>query len=472
MAILPIVGPAYESKSKEQSTQQCINWYLDRGPDGIPIALMPTPGMTSFSSIGGGSDTVRALHTHKGILYAVVTNTFYSIDSAGAATNRGSLNTVSGRVVIASIDDELVMVDGLNGYSYVPSTTTFSTIVDSDFPDTTETITAQDGYFITPKVNSGQFIISNLNDGLTWDTLDFATAEGVPDNLQTAFSDNRQLWLFGDRTTEVWYNAGTSFPFQRYQDTFIDIGTPAKHSIAKLDNTLFWLGQDRGGNLNVIKANGFTPQIVTTPAIAYQFGTYSTISDAFAISYAQEGHLFYCLTFPTEGVTWVYDALTNAWHERASDDNDTQTRWRANCYAHCYNKHLVGDFTNGDILELDVDTYTENGNTITRTRTTTHVEVENRIFSVYNLVIDFERGVGLSTGQGSDPKYMLSVSKDGGNTYGNEMWRSPGKIGVFDERAVWTRLGRGRSMTFKLKITDPVKAIVLDASANIEVGAA
>jgi len=51
------------------------------------------------------------------------------------------------------------------------------------------------------------------------------------------------------------------------------------------------------------------------------------------------------------------------------------------------------------------------------------------------------------------------------------MWRSPGKIGVYDERAVWTRLGRARSMTFKLKITDPVKAIILAASAGIEVGA-
>lgn len=471
MAQIPFVGAAYESKSKDQSTQQCINWYLEQGPDGTPVALMPTPGLTSFSTPGGTSDSTRALFEHKGVLYGVVADTLYSFDSAGSSTSRGTLNTSTGRVRVASIDDELLFVDGTNGYSYIPSSAVFTIITDADFPDATETITSQDGYFITSEPSTGKFRISNLNDGLVWDTLDFATAEGVPDDLQACFSDNRQLWLFGDRTTEVWYNAGTTFPFARIDGVFIDMGTPAKHSIGKIDNTLFWLAQDRNGSLSVVKANGFTPQLISTPAISYQISTYSTISDAFAITYGDEGHLFYALTFPTEGVTWVYDALTGAWHERSSYADDSHTRWRANCYAHCYGKHFVGDFTNGYIYELDSDKYTEDGTTITRTRTTQHIEVDKRIFSVYNLTIDFERGVGLQTGQGSDPQYMLSVSKDGGNTYGNELWRSPGKVGVYDERAIWTRLGRARTMTFKLKVTDPVKAVVLDAQANIEVGA-
>ena len=471
MAQLPIVGPAYESKSKDQSTQQCINWYLEQGADGTATALMPTPGLISFSTPGGTSNSMRAMHEHKGILYAVMSDTLYSISSTGTATSLGSLNSTTGLVSIASVDDELLVVDGTNGYSYIPTSTIFTVITDSDFPDGTETVTAQDGFFITNEPDTGRFRISRLLDGLTWDTLDFASAEGVPDNLQTCYSDNRQLWLFGDRTTEIWYNAGSSFPFARIDGVFIDMGTPAKASVSKIDNTLFWLAQDRNGSLSIVKANGFTPQVISTPAISYQISTYNTVSDAFAITYGHEGHLFYALTFPTEGVTWVYDALTGTWHERSSFADTIHTRWRANCYANVYGKHFVGDYTSGTIYQLDGDTYTEDGAVITRTRITQHVALEKRIFSVYNLVIDFERGVGLNTGQGSDPKYMLSVSKDGGNTYGNEMWRSPGKIGVYDERAVWTRLGRARSMTFKLKITDPVKAIILAASAGIEVGA-
>ena len=467
-------GPAYEARSKDANAQKCINWYPEkdtREGKNDRFYLMPTPGLTSFSAVEGVDSVVRGLFEHQGTLYAVVGSTFYSIDSEGTATSEGTLSSSTGLVQIAGVDDGIVIVDGTAGYRYVPSTDSFTTISDSDFPSTVKTITSQDGYFITHEPNTQKFRISNLNDGATWDTLDFASAEGSFDEIVACVSDNRQLWIFGETTTEVWINTGASaFPFERIQDVFLDWGLAAERSVVKLDNTLYWLAKSKNGSGAIVKANGFTAQIVSTPAIMNKINSYDTIDDAFGYSYQLQGHEFYVLTFPTEGATWVYDASTGLWHERTSFLDNEYTRHRSNCYAFAYNKHFIGDFATGTIYELDPDVYTEDGTAIRRVRVTQHTHKDTKLLTMRNLVVDVESGPGLQTGQGSDPQYMLRVSRDGGRTWGNERWRSPGKAGIYDARMIWNLLGIARTFTMELSITDPVNAIIIGAHAEIETG--
>lgn len=473
MPKINVTGPAYESPSVDTNFQRCVNWYPETG--GIEgkdqLILLPTPGLKDFSDVAGADSVVRGLIEHQGTLYAVVDNTFYSINSAGTATSEGTLTTNSSRVQMAAIDDEIFIVDGTNGYRYVISSDTFSQITDVDFPSGTTSVTSQDGFIIVREASGNRFYISSVNDGSAWNALDFASKEGAPDNLKAVVSNSRQLWLFGERTTEVWVNTGSaSFPFQRLSDVFIDWGAVSEHAITPLDNTLFWLAQSRNGSLSVVKAQGFGAVLVSTPAIANKISSYTTISDAFSYGYHLNGHDFYVLTFPTEGVTWVYDVSTNMWHERSSFVDQEDTRHRSNCYAFAFNKHLVGDFDSGSIYELDNDTYTDDGTRIRRVRTTRHFHNDNRQVTFNNLTIDVETGVGLTSGQGSDPQYMLRVSRDGGRTWGNERWRSPGKIGIYDERMVWHLLGTGRVFTFEISVTDPIKAVIIDARADITIG--
>ena len=60
---------------------------------------------------------------------------------------------------------------------------------------------------------------------------------------------------------------------------------------------------------------------------------------------------------------------------------------------------------------------------------------------------------------------MLQVSRDGGYTWGNEMWTTPGQAGEFLHRAEWRRLGVSRNYVFKFRITDPVKVTMISAAA-------
>jgi len=60
---------------------------------------------------------------------------------------------------------------------------------------------------------SGQINLSAPLDGTTWDPLQYSTKEGGPDAGQMIYTPGsiggggpEELWIFGKRTTEVWYN--------------------------------------------------------------------------------------------------------------------------------------------------------------------------------------------------------------------------------------------------------------------------
>ena len=65
---------------------------------------------------------------------------------------------------------------------------------------------------------------------------------------------------------------------------------------------------------------------------------------------------------------------------------------------------------------------------------------------------------------------MLQWSDDSGKTWSGEYWKSLGKIGEYKVRAKWTRLGTApNGRVFRVKVSDPVKLIIVAAYAEIEV---
>jgi hypothetical protein len=214
---------------------------------------------------------------------------------------------------------------------------------------------------------------------------------------------------------------------------------------------------------------------ISTEHIEYALAQYATVSDARSWSYTLDGHIFYVITFPTEDVTWVYDITTGFWHEWQSYSTALETvpyaRHRGNCACWFNGKTIVGDYENGKLYELDMATYTDNLEYIRRVRA---AQTINR--SRYNVIhdaleIEFEAGVGLITGQGSDPQAMLDWSDDGGHTWSSESWASIGTtvggIGEYTKRAIWRRLGISRNRIYRLTMTDPVKFVVIAAYLDV-----
>ena len=375
-----------------------VNLFPEVVPEGgkQPAFLQRAPGLALQATIGNGP--IRGLWAHGAYFYVVSGSTFYQVSSTFAATAKGFV-AGSGPVSMADNGTQLFIAANMNGYIYNFATDAFGAITDPDFPGAS-VVDYLDGYFVFIQPNSQKIWVTSLLDGASIDPLDFASAEGDPDNIVSMIADHREVWLFGDNSTEVWYNAGTpDFPLSRIQGAYNELGCAARYSVAKMNNQIYWLGRDFRGQGIVYVANGYQGQRVSTHAVEWQIQQYGTMSDAVAFTYQQDGHFFYVLTFPSANKTWVYDAATGAWHERAGWRSGAWSRYRPSTQAFYANQNLVGDYANGNIYALDMDTYAYDGDEqrwLRSWRALPTGENTLRRTAQHTLQLDCETGVGLA----------------------------------------------------------------------------
>jgi hypothetical protein len=479
----PFLGGLSVYRSINNSDNRCVNLYPEvvETKDGKDVgALMGTPGLTGRVTLA--TSPVRGLmvrHTNDSPaqFFAVAGNKFYSINSSWVATERGTLNTSTGPVSMDYTRTDIMIVDGTDGYTYTPSSTTFATISDPDFATLPVTVAVIDTYFVVNQANTAIIYISDNNDPTAWNALDFATDEGKPDNLVAVKVNHRQLYTFGTTSIQPWVNTGNAdFPFEPVGNTFIEMGCAAAYSICKLDNSIFWVGANEQGNGQVWKLSGYTPTRVSTHAIELRIKDSTDISDIEGYAYQDEGHAFYMLSSTSGDWTLCYDIATGLWHERAWRDPDLGYFHRHRSVGYCFFNgfHVVGDYETGEIYTMELGVYDDDGDPLRWLRTWRLLAPgQNDLHSVTvdRLQIDLEAGVGLASGQGSDPQVMLRYSDDGGHTYGNEHWASIGGLtGEFGRRAIWRRLKStqdGRDRVFELSGSDPVKRTFIGARSDV-----
>lgn len=465
----PILGSSYVARSVNAADSRMVNLFPEIVPEAGKEAawLQRAPGLRLLLNIGTGP--IRGLWTFGGYGYAVSGTQLYKIDSNWTATLIGP---VSGTGPVSMADNGSQLFIACNGLSYIytAATNTLSAINDPDFPGAV-TVGFLDGYFVFNEPNSQKIWVTALNDGTSIDPLDFASAEGNPDNVVSLIVDHREVWVFGTNSTEVWYNAGQpDFPLLRVQGAFNEIGCKAPYSVAKLDNTIFWLGADARGQGIVYKAKGYTGERISTHAVEWQIQQYTDMSDAVGYTYQQDGHAFYVLNFPTANTTWVFDVATGAWHERAAwEIPGIFARHRGNCQMSFSNEIAIGDYQNGNIYAFDLNVYADNGQTqrwLRSWRALPTGQNDLKRTAQHSLQLDCETGVGLVSGQGVNPQVMLRWSDDGGHTWSNEHWRPMGAIGEFGLRTIWRRLGmtmKIRDRVYEVSGSDPVKIAIVGA---------
>jgi hypothetical protein len=293
----------------------------------------------------------------------------------------------------------------------------------------------------------------------------------------------------------------------RIQGASNELGCAAPYSVAKLDNSVFWLGADARGSGVVYRSNGYTGVRASNHALEWQIQSYGDITNAIAFTYQQDGHFFYVLTFPSAGKTWVYDVTTQSWHERAGFSNGLFVRHRANCQMNFNTEIVVGDFENGNIYAFDKEYYSDNGapqKWLRSWRALPSGTNNLKRTAQHSLQLNCESGVGLNgidptdnvqwffytssgdqlvtssgdfllfsppTVEGANPEVMLRWSDDGGHTYSNEHWSTMGRIGEYGFRVFWRRLGmtlKLRDRVYEVSGTDPVKIAIMGAELIVD----
>ena len=466
----PILGGSYVARSVNAADNRMVNMFPEVVPEGSGGKeagfLQRCPGLRVLATVGTGP--IRGMWVTNGIAYVVSGNGFYSLNTSWTSALIGYVSG-AGPVSMSDNGTQIFIACNPAGYIYNTSTKVLGPITDPDFPGA-GSVGYIDGYFVFTEPNTQKFWVTSILDGTSIDPLDFASAEGYPDNVVALIVDHLEIFLFGTTSVEVWYAAGApDFPMARIQGAFMEVGCEAAYSVAKLDNSVFFLGSDARGRGLVYRINGYTPARISNNALEYAIQNYGDITDAIGYTYQQGGHPFYVLIFPSAGATWVYDVSTQVWHERAGFKNGQYTRHRSNCQMSFNDQIVVGDYEDGRVYAFDLNVFADDGQIQRWLRSWRALPTgQNNLkrTAQHNLQLDCETGVGLNSGQGRDPQVMLRWSDDGGHTWSNEHWKSMGAIGNYGYRTIWRRLGmteKIRDRVYEVSGTDPVKIAIMGA---------
>lgn len=451
--------PLHSYRVDSVSSARLVNTYAEATPEGAkgPVVLRRAPGIATFCACGDGPG--RGLHVMDGQLFAVSGPRLFKIDTS--ATDVGS---VPGNNPVSFADNGTQLAISAEGSLYVYDDALVP-VSDGDVPAPLGKIGFLDNYLLGIRRETGQFACSALADFTDWDALDFATAEGAPDDLIGFEVDHRAAFLIGEETCELWENSpsGPDFPFARVPNGFIEIGGAAENGSCKQDNSVFWLANDR----TFRRLTGATPQRVSQHHVEQEWRKYSTVADAICHPYTLDGHLCISVRFPTANRSWVYDCTSSEWHERESYPAEC---WDVSGIVKFREQVFVQRASTGEIGILDPQTYTEWGQALRAEWAYQSLYANGNGVQVHRLRMGIKTGIGLLSGQGSQPRIMLERSKLGGRegTFRPLGARSLGEYGRFKTEVHWDGLGTGDDNVFRAWMSDPIPLTVWNTTADAE----
>ena len=461
---LPFSGGAFQSVddfelSNSPNSPRLVNFLLNDAGSNIS-----RPALESFASI---NDKVIGLTAFKNKLIGVNDNRdVYSTDpsSAVATDVTGIKLPGSDRPVFAQDGEILVIAGGDQIIKYAGSGTTEFL---EGSPPRASHIVFLDGYFIANEVGSGRFRIAGPT-GLTrlvWDPLDVTTAEGLPDNIVSMGVSERNLFLLGTNSTEVFNNFGDAItPFQRI--AFIDTGTSAPYSLVNAINTIWYLDDAR----RFVKIENRFPRIISGPfdRILQQM---TTVDDCYGRVIEIESQYIIVWTFPTEQKTFWYSYKNEQWGEFAGFSGGKETRFNYNAYAYepSTNTHFTGAFSSGQLSKFKFGVFQDNGEHLFRLRRSAPIDHGSSVRKRSKLLrIRGKRGGGVSLT--TTPEPVLSMR------YRDEMgpwsdWQTSGlgRVGDPNPQIEFYNLGIYRSRQWEIAVTDDIGFTVQNLEEDIDI---
>lgn len=399
------VGPSYRSQSVNADCQVCMNLYcetIDSGQGKGPLSFYSTPGLKKLYDLGSAG--VRGQIALQGRMFVVAGTQLWELFAASASPNCKNwslalgINLISdgSPVSMAGGPTQLLIASAKVSYLFDLTTNTINDI-SATIGGAVAQVGYNDGFFSALIANSDKVQCSNPLDASTWPGASATAVSVFPDNVLAMQFDHRRMVLFGTGQTQIYFDSGNfPFPYDIDQSGFIETGIAAANSCAQLDNSIFWIQQDKRGNCMVVRLNGYTPTRVSTHALEYEMSTYPTVADAVCYGYQDQGHSFYVMNFPSAQKTWVYDAATQMWHQRGFWDEASGSfrQSRAQYHTFAFGMHLVGDPTTGAVYQMSVFVYSDFGNPIRRERAAPHVSNEQSWIFHNELQVDVETGLG------------------------------------------------------------------------------
>lgn len=424
------------------NSARLLNCYLEPLQQGgrASYSIKAVLGTAAFASLSG--IFIRAMSEVSGTLYVVCNNRLYGVSMAGSVTDVGAISDSVNATVSGNFGKAAITVNNryfvLSGTISEPAAGAFTAIGGADYIG---------GYTVITEAGGRRFEWSALANASSLPGLNFSTADGKDDLCIRPFEINGSLYIFKERSHEVWYltgNAGAG-AFQRQVGGVINVGLKSFGLLCRIDIGAFMVGDD---NRAYIVGNGLTP--VSNPAVETAI-TNST--PLFCFTYDDEGHTFCVITF-RDAPAWVYDTATQEWHERAYGPDFAP--WQVSASAQFGTMKCVAQY-GGKIANLTRAT-SDAGVSLPRRMVSRTLANDGQRFVVDELEVFPRQGFDAAS-------IMLRMSRDNGITWGSPKVRAF-SVGEYGKRVIWRALGQFRQATAEITISD-AKEITMNADGRL-----
>ena len=495
-----IVGSTSRSDLAKMGQGYTLNMYsetLNSDENYVNKVLRPIKGYEKVCDISGkcrGLYTVSNGYKGKPITYAVFWNELFLILENNTVYKIGDLAPGSDPVHFVETGNRegfhahLVLVDGQNCYAVDTQVRPALqkqdfVIIQLPYTDYEHGTTIKPshiaylyGYVVVNDSNSDSFYISyqfpferNGSDNKVDKNIFQVGSEEwgykgqslqaywAPDNTTALVANGSRLYTFGDRSYQMFqYTSDVNTPFNSPDTAAYPIGLKAVNSLCQLGSTVVWFGSSDIGNNGIYVLQGGTNATrVSTPEIEREISKFKNTKDAIGQIWQDNQHVFYCISFPSENVTYCYDLAEQSWSNRCSlNEKNEKVVWRYNFATMNANGEIWQSY-NGGIAKQVENKWTEHdGNHILRLRRGGIIVSDYSTFYIDSIEVLTNNGQYEYIPE-EDAKMIMRFSTDG-STWSDSEVVDIGKIGDYDYDCIFYSFGMAKTFILELSCSDNI----------------
>lgn len=303
-----------------------VNAYTEQDPtDGLywvfkRVGIAPAPLYPQTGYPGG-----TYYYQFQNIVLTIVSGNLYV-----NGTLIGSLINSSNQFWFETVNSNpqtIVIMDGINGWIYTPTTATLLKITDVNFPAAACPGWAYlDGTLYVMDHTGGIHGTDGLDNAVVWDALNLIKASSKADRGVFLSTQLTYVIAFKQWTTQIFYDASnpTGSPLGPVPDAQIAYGCLSPFTVQKIDEILLWVTSNQSISPQVVLMENLGVQIISTPSVERLLSKVimpvrsplpgDSVSYMYGFSFKHTGHKFYGLTVVALNLTLVYDLTEKFWY--------------------------------------------------------------------------------------------------------------------------------------------------------------
>lgn len=481
---LKIVGSTVFGRYPEISIEQTFNMIMS---DDWSVDFAGYSNVLTINPTGQGRGIYSSVIAN--LMFIVIDSDIYKVDVGLNKFHIGITTTFSGDVfIVENNGSQIVFSDLTNLYVYNYMSNTFTTLLSATLGFTPGYLTFQDGRVITPALGTNSWRLSGLNNALSWpnDSQHVGLLQTKPDNVVATLrfpGRGNMLLVFGKTVSEPWTDVGSQlFPYQRSSTYNIDYGCLNPATIAIGDVIVCWLGINEKSAPVIMYTTGGDIQKISTDGIDFKLAQLQYPQNSYGFLFRQDGHLLYVITFPQDNLSYMYDFNTSKFFTLTDPFLNYFIAKRTTFFN---NTTYFVSFIDGNLYELSTN--------FTAADYGLDVNGNDRIFEIPRIRIPatirmpdqtrfITQYMGFTIEEGSSPPYQsaaaspypsleqrvdLSLSKDGGQSFGSFQGLTLNPFGQRMNKLMWWRQGAANALTPQFRFNGFGRFIAYDGVLGV-----